>query len=1048
MSNLSNFSYRVSIAVTVAILFFSLSISSFAQTVTTRVHGTVKDQNGAVVAGVQVKLIDNATRREATATTNEEGAFVFADVFAGYYTVTAEAQGFKKSEVQGVKVDVGIPTAVNITLAVGGVSETVTVAASDAQAVIHTESAELQSVVQRQQIEDLPLNGRDPMQLAGLQAGVASNTSTREAAVNGLRGTFTNLTWDGININDNFIRTDSFFAVAAPNVEGTAEFSLSAQNIGSDSELGVAQVKLITPRGANEYHGSLFWFHRNDVLDANSFFNNANGIEKEKLIRNQFGYNVGGPILRDKLFFYTYYEGFRERTGNSIQRTVLTQAARQGNFTYRRRDNGQLQTVNLLSITGVAVDPKIQSLIGLAPLPNDPSSGDGLNFAGFRFNSSVPTNSDLWGFRFDYDLTNRHKFEAIYSRFTFNNPNDTFNDIGEVFPGLPGGGQVSARPRGSFAWHFTPTQSLTNELRWGFFRYNVRFFNSELFSDGFQLGFPITDNPIQNFMPQGRAASNYDLINNTSWIKNKHLLRFGSNVRWVRTEPFNNSGIIPLYNLGFNAIGNQNPLLRRLFPGDISSTDFANATNILALLGGFVSDAGQTFNVTSRNSGFVKGAPDKRNIDYFTLSFYGGDSWRIRPNLTLNAGLRWEFVSVPAETNGLALLPVGGLGALSNPNAVLDFAGKGTGRPFHNKDLNNFAPSFSFAWDPFGTGKTSIRAGYSISYAIDNNITTVFNAFANNAGLSQDVILDGLRGTVSRGGIVPINAPTFKVPRTAADNIALDPTSALFTIDPNLRTPYVQQWTLSLEREIFPDTALEVRYVGNRGTKLHRGMDLNQIKIRENGFLDDFLRAQRNLTNTGDPYRGEQLRIFPRLGLEGFLDDPGFQNLLREGQVGELAFLYLFFRDFFFSPDFGAQLGPDFFLRNPNTFVADFIGNLSFSNYHGLQLETRRRWRGGCIYRPITPSAKSSPISRAARPTSQHFLIMLLDTRSRRSAPASMSPMYSMPTGSMSFPLGRASDSCHRPAGCWAICWADGRLVASGTFNQGGQSLSSRVAER
>jgi hypothetical protein len=952
MKKLSQFtSSLIATALVVSFFFSPVAASVFAQAVTTRLDGTVKDPTGAIVPGAKITLTDVGTKIERTTTSNADGFFVFSDVVAGNYNLTAELEGFKKAVVQSIKVDVGIPATVNVTLEVGQIVETVTVESTEAQAVINTVNSELQTVVQQRQILDLPLNGRNPLQLAGLQAGVAGNEGTRTAAVNGLRGTFTNLTWDGININDNFLRTDSFFGVAVPNVEGSGEFSITTQNVGPDAGLGVAQVKIVTPRGTERFHGSLFEFHRNDVLDANSFFNNAAGLEKQKLIRNQFGYNVGGPIFKNKLFFYTFYEGTRQRTETSLLRTVLTNSARQGVFTYRRRDNNQLQTVNLLTLASASADAKTQSLIGLTPLPNDPTAGDGLNTSGFRFNSSNPTDSNQWGFRFDYHPFERHRFEAIFNRFTFDNPNDTFNDIGEPFPGRPGMGQASVRPRGSFAWNWAATPALNNDFRFGFSNYDVNFVNRETFADGFRLGLPITTNPVQNNLPQGRPVEVYEWIDNASWVRGDHFFRFGGNLRRVLAEPFNDGGIIPLYNLGFNTGGNPNPLNTNLFPGGIATNDFTNASNILALLGGYVSTANQTFNVASRTSGFVKGATSRQELSYYTLGFYGGDTWRLRPNFTLNLGLRWEFISVPTERNGLALLPLGGLNALSDPQASLDFFGSGTGRTFFSNDFDNFAPSISIAWDPFKSGKTSIRAGYSISYGIDSNLTTVRNAFINNAGLSSAVALPNLTGTVSRNGIVPIPAPTFKVPRTAADNIALSSQSALFTIDPNLRVPYVQQWTLGVEREVLPDTAVEVRYVGNRGVKLHRGIDLNQVRVIQNGFLADFQRAQRNLANTGNPANGEPLQVFPRLGLAGLLSNATIRTLIQNGEVGELAAIYLVNRALFLTPGVnGAQVDSSFFVLNPNAFVADFIGNGSSSNYHGVQTEVRRRLRSGVYF--------------------------------------------------------------------------------------------------
>ncbi|HLL72628.1 MAG TPA: TonB-dependent receptor, partial [Pyrinomonadaceae bacterium] len=971
----------------------SLAPSAFAQKVTSNVNVTVKDESGAVVPGANLTLTSAATKTERNAVANDEGFFSFNEMSSGEYTLTIEKTGFKKTVVEGVKVDVaGVAAEINVSLVTGGVEETVMVTASEAQAVINNENAALSTTVQLRQVQDLPINGRNPLNLAGLQAGVNTATnSNRTASINGLRGTFSNLTWDGININDNFVRTDSLFGAAGQSVAGVAEFTITTQNGGSDEGLGVAQVRLSTPRGTTDFHGSLFEFHRNHKFDANTFFNNATidprtgkGLPKPKLIQNQFGGNVGGPFRlprfgeggprtygKDKLFFYAYYEGTREASDATRNRTVLVDAARTGTFTYNRTDNGQRQTINLLGLTGRSVDPRIARLIALQPSNNNVDVGDTRNTAGFRFNSPSGQTSNLWGFRTDFDLSSKHRFEAIFSRLKFDFPNDTFNDIGEVFPGLPGGGQGSRRPRGSFAWLWSPTQNLSNEFRTGFFRTTPAFLNTETFPEGNRLTFPLSTNPVQNFLQQGRVPTNYDFIDNASLVRGDHVIRFGGVARIVKVDVFNDAGILPTYTLGFNTVNNRNPLATTQFPGGVAPNDFTTASNLLALLTGAVTSAAQTFNVRDRESGFVSGFGERRGIDYNTLSFYGGDTWRVRPNMTLNLGVRWEYISPPTERNGLALLPRDtSLNALRDPNAVLDFAGKGTGRAFHNKDLNNFAPNASIAWDPFNDGKTSVRAGYAISYVLDNNVTTVQNAaISSNAGLSSAVSLTGLGGTISGGGAVPIPVPAFRVPRTIVDNLAITQIPTFYTIDPDLKTPYVQQWNVGFQREIFRDTAFEIRYVGNRGVKLTRAIDTNQTIIRENGFLQDFLRAQSNLnlaraaraTNPAIPLTGafnpaiagsQQLSIFPRLGSGGVLNDATVINLLDTNQVGELASVYVQNRRNFLTPGVGGgTLGPEFFLpANPNAFVTDYVGNGSYSDYHALQAEVRKRLSSGFFY--------------------------------------------------------------------------------------------------
>ncbi len=923
-----------------------------AQTLTSRVEGTVKDQSGGVVPGVTVRLTNAETNTSRGSVTNDAGLYVFPQVLPGLYNVSAEMSGFKTATVERIRVETSTPATVDFNLQVGGVDEQVVVSATQGQAVLNTVNAELNTIVNREQIEDLPLNGRNVLDLAMIQPGVTGGSEfSRETSVNGMRGSFNNLTLDGVNNQDNFIRTDAFFGVIPLRDSFVQEFNLTTQNADVDAGMGASQTLLLTRSGSNEYHGEVFYHHRNDALNANTFFNNKNGVEKERVRNHQFGGNLGGTILRDKLFFFANYEEERDPATASVTRDVLTPTARQGIFTYTDLA-GQQQTANLFQLSGLTPDPVINGLLANVPEPNDLSAGDGTNIAGFRFNSPAKADQDWFNLRLDFEPTDAHSITGTFHQFRFDFPNDPNNDIDAPFPGFAGAGQSSTRRLGSVAWRSNLSSVLTNEARFGVQWAPVDFFTSETFPLGYQIHLSdaalgesdLFTNPMQTFMGQGRNSPVYDFTDSANWVAGNHTFRFGGNYRRLRVESYNEAGTLPQYILGF---GTATPIDPGQFPGGIADEDFATAAELLGILSGNVRTASQSFNVTSRTSGYVPGARQERTIRQNFFSLFGADTWRIRPNLTVNYGLRWEFHGVPTEANGLALLPVG---SVLDPEAMVDFAGEGTGRQFFNDDWNNFAPNIGFAWRLFGDDRTVLRGGYSINYVIDNNITTVENALAGNAGLNQEVRLAG-SGTLSSGGAVTVIPPEFQIPRTARAGLAADPTAALFGINPDLVVPYVQQWNFGIQREIFPDTAVEVRYVGNRGLKLTRAVDLNQVLL-PGEFVEDFRRAQRNLAASGDPYLGEGLTIFPQLGLQGFLEDPGVQGLIRTGQIGTYVGQFLALnREFFFAGDggeeFGASLPAGYFLPNPSTFVADVVDNNAFSKYNSLQAEIRRRFSKG-----------------------------------------------------------------------------------------------------
>ena len=457
MKRFSSFSILfkpVSLAVLLTCL---LAATAFGQTTTGSLTGTVTDPTGAVVAGATVTVTNPATGAVRSVESNEQGAFNVAALQPGKYTVTVDAKGFKKAVSHDIIVTVTQIASVTIPLEIGSASETVTVSAS--QEVINTSSPSVTNIINTRQVVDLPLAGRNPVELAGLQAGIAVvGTDVRGASVSGLRQTAVNLTQDGINAMDNFVKTSSFFALTTPSLNSTSEFSITTSTGGADSGRGVAQVNLVTKGGTNEYHGGAFLQIINNWTDSNTWFNQSIGAAKPILRQHYDGFDIGGPMYlprfgeggravtsgKDRAFFFFSYERFVQSDSRSRNRAVLTSTARQGLFSYVV--GGATRTVNLLTAAGVpfnTLNPLMTAHLNQIPVPNNDSGcgGDGFNISCFQFNADQLTSNDKYVFRYDHQIfKNRdlgsHKVEFVLSRvLTRTFPDVTTNGLEAPFPG-------------------------------------------------------------------------------------------------------------------------------------------------------------------------------------------------------------------------------------------------------------------------------------------------------------------------------------------------------------------------------------------------------------------------------------------------------------------------------------------------------------------------------------------------------------------------------------------------------------------------------------
>ena len=1030
---------------------FTLPVAIQAQTKGS-LSGTVTDATGAVVPGASVTLSNAATGTSVKTTTGDNGVFNFTAVDPGTYTVTVENAGFKKAVANNIVVNVSAPAQVTIALEAGQVTETVTV--TGAQDVINTSSPSLTSVINTRQVTDLPISARNPLDLAALQAGIAVvGNDTRGASVGGLRQTATNTTQDGINNMDNFVKTSSFFALNSPSLNSVSEFSITTGTVGPDAGRGAAQVNLVTKGGSNEFHGGIFYLHRNDALEANTWFNNASRVPRTLERQHFFGFDIGGPVYfpafgegkpeiwngKDSAFFFFSYEGFREHFAVTRNRTVMTQDARNGLFSYTGT-NGQPQTVNLLT-TGLynTLNPLTLAVINSEPLPNNTDVGDKLNTAGYRFNVTGSDPSDKYAIRYDHQIIKHsrlgaHKLEFVLNRAHFFLGPDTFNGLEAPFPGGVNGFQESKRWLVTGAWVSNFGSSITNVFRYGKQWAPVGFLRESQPSDPFTVFASISD--VNNtFMSQGRDTTVDEYSDNFSWVRGKHLFRGGADYQKIFADTFNDAGINQTINFGSTTI-NPSGLSTGNLPFS-NSTILARANAVYADIVGLLSSSSQTVNVTSPASGFVPGATRSRVFREQDIALYGQDQWRMFSNLTVNLGVRWEFEGVPTIPNGLAIqltdadqvFGISGPGNLFNPDGplggapaavgVLDFVSGKTGIPLYKNDWNNFAPFFGIAWQPsfkngvlrsiFGSpGHTSVRLGYSLSYLHDG-FTTISNALGTgttNPGLIQTRANTTPTGLLDNSGVTLPNV-TFQIPITDRANNLANSGNGVWAVDPNLRIPYVQQWNIGIEREIFPKTALEFRYVGNHAVKVWRANDFNEVNIFENGFLNEFLAAQNNLAifrqnNPNCDQPSQPVCSFANTGLPGqvalpimsayfgspsssFFRNSTFKGNLDANNVGTMASTLAFSNTFRGTREaVGFPYAQNFFVANPNAAFARLLTNDSMSNYNALEVELRRQFSQGLQFQADYTWSKAMTDAPAALGNNQSDLTSFRTLRDKR----------------------------------------------------------------
>jgi len=1020
--------------VSIALLLGLYSLT-MAQGTTSRVTGIVLDAQGGAIPGATVTLTNEGTRVSFTTRTEDSGTYGFEAVQVGTYTVLIEKQGFKKFVSTGNALDVNQPATINVRLEVGGISEEIRIQ-SAAEIVQTSSSGNLGNTVEQRTLETLPIvgtRGRNPLNFVDFQPGVVSGANTGGGVhVNGARDRAFNFTLDGIDVNETSAGGSDFTPIR-PNPDSLTEFQVVTSNFTADQgRSSGAQVALVTRSGTNDFHGNLFEFYQTPRFNANEYENNLNGRPRGQFVQHIFGGSLGGPLFlprfgeggksyyngRNRTFFFVNLQLLRATQSISRTRTVLTQTARQGVFRYvvggRNNPAGvsgasvdtsgnPLPGLNIASYnvtsndplcktnsTNCGLDPQVQALIALTPLPNNFTGGDGLNFAGFTFlTPTIERQHDLT-FKIDHTFNDRNSLFVRYAQ----GEQDTVGDSGNgntnggliggtggprAFPNSPRNIDTLRNPRNiAVNYRWSPTATITNELVAGFNRFTFSFNNADpnaninppiIFSclgvsdsNCLNITNPLDNSPTIN---NARSIRTYQIVDNLSYLHNSHALKFGTNLR-LQQHRDNRGGAGGLgINLivDFNRSANPVPASFNL-PANtssvINSTDRGRLQSFINGVLGRVGSFGQGFVATGSNAFGPPGTRFPFDARYPEYDFYGQDTWKIRPNLTLDYGLRWEVRFSPRSNGNPVLHPNSPvrIGAPSSNN-LRWVEGK-----LFDDDWSNFAPTVGLAWDPFKDGKTSVRTNFRLAYDRSNTFVFSSSIYNTEPGLTLGVTNSSFGLGPNETGRLRFGLPPLAPPPGVTPDVLHQPppfsTNSITVVDPSLRTPKTYEWSLSLQREIASNIVFEANYIGRRGVGLYGAYDVNQVDIFNNGFLDAFKTLGNNPT-ANSPLINKLLTGDSNNNAGSASFRSQFSTELSQGSVAAAA-ISLAQRTTSTGQQFIVVNGfsPFFFQRFPQ-----FAGGLNvidsndFSTYHSMELILKRRFTNGLSFQAGYTLAKS-----------------------------------------------------------------------------------------
>ena len=999
---------------TPSVLFFCILAAGYlvAQTSTSELSGTVRDNSGGVVPAASVTLTNEQTGGTYRQRTTDSGLYSFPALPVGTYSVTVEAPGFKTASMHKNELAVNTPLTVDIALEVGQLNDVVNV---DARVeLLQTSNATMGNVVTTKEVTELPLNGRNPLTLLVLEPGVIQRSSGSSGSgihVNGSRDRAYNVTIDGIEANESTVPNpvSNLYRLTPDNIQ---EYKVTTSNqTPEEGRNSGASVSIATRAGSNAFHGTAFWFFRNTDLNANEFFANQNGTPKPDIKMNQYGAEIGGPIKRNKTFFFFSWADQKINTTQPIDQTfgapiIYTPTALSGVFRYFVADpknpfviNGQTITRNSAALIDphggallpgvrtcgsptdmncvasynfaaddpkhIGADPTIAKLFASYPKPNAYTTGDGLNTATYLWNPPALFRGPNYMARFDhtFDENNAIFFRALWGDYN-TLEGDPLNSRPEVFPGFPPLGEVYRTTRNfALSYRRVINPRVVNELTLGLSRFIFLFTQGEAnpsFPNVAPYTFANASLPYINTPRTYRATTTPQLLDNLSIIKGSHVIRTGVNIRFYehndqRGQP---GGINVTPSLTFSATvrppsGFNTPGLATSTTGGINSTDNSRLLGTINDIMGIPARLSQNFlGDISHNTflPFLSGNTVTLWNEGHRLKQYNTfiqDEWKIRKNLTVTYGVRWELNTPPTEAGGRVYVPsssiIGSSGLVSFVHAD---------RWFDNNNLGALGPRVGIAWSPTKSPDTVVRAGWGIAFdslgsfqvtAVAGKVPgLVFSCSSVVAGSTTPGCSPVPDVRIAQGFPNALPAPSTQPAAQLTPPLQLQSNApALTMFDPNWKIPTIHQWDFSIQHQFAHGFLAEVGYIGKRGIRLERSYDLNQINA--DTILPSFLIMQQNVVNGCQPdgtgcAKGQSVPVVTSGALTAaFVNSATTKTDLSQNGAGNFALR-------------AEQTTLALKLRRNQQFsTITYIDSGGDSYYHSLQATLRKRFESGLL---------------------------------------------------------------------------------------------------